>query len=367
MRIPTAATVAVASSLALSGVDAFALDYGLIPRQNAADVASLIIPILEWFGVAFPEAYIAWYVCCLDLSATLLTEAPRDYNADGSMCSISMETEDGGNCKAAVECDDGVKNEYNDWNVCYVGGRQYFTDDRIGPFSITFSQKDGEGEGLTNPILQLEYVNNSLEFDVASLASYYKDKSDCEAGITPLNCADGPFICGYGDMGNSYIYDSRLKRWQCGMPKVGLGGGDETGLDSDAPTTNGYLSGWCTAHVIQYQKEDPAVDSYQLEVKIYDANENEIGSTDGMVSSAEPIALSSVLPWTLVIGTGSIDDHPVTFAYGDQSWDSNNQEHSSNFGAYDSGSRNGDTGFTNDTHEAMELELREPLLPGTAV
>lgn len=59
-----------------------------------------------------------------------------------------------------------------DWNVYYVGGRQYFTDDRIGPFSVTFSQKDGGGEGLTNPILQLEYVNSDLEFDVGKLSSH---------------------------------------------------------------------------------------------------------------------------------------------------------------------------------------------------
>ena len=52
--------------------------------------------------------------------------------------------------------------EYNPngagWNVCYVGGRQYFTDPRIGDFPVTFTQKDGEkqGQGLTTPILQLK-------------------------------------------------------------------------------------------------------------------------------------------------------------------------------------------------------------------
>ncbi|KAK3055951.1 hypothetical protein LTR09_003185 [Extremus antarcticus] len=275
-----------------------------------------------------------------------LIKVSRDFGSDGDMCATAMETMDGGNCKVSVECNDGIKNEYNDWNVYYVGGRQYFTDDRIGPFSVTFSQKDGGGEGLTNPILQLEYVNSDLEFDVASLAHYYQDdKLDCEKGITPLNCANGPFICEYGDMGNSYIWDSRSKKWICGMPKIGLGGAEDTGLDSNAPTPLGYAPGTCWVHVTQYQKPDPSVDSYSLEVTIYDANENAIGSTGGIVSSAEPVSVYSALPWVLVVSTGGVDDDPVAFAYSDQLWDSNNQEHQSNFGAYDSGNRDGDTAF----------------------
>lgn len=49
-----------------------------------------------------------------------------------------METENGGNCWAVVDCQEGGRIEYNNnhdtWNVCYVGGRQYFTDPRIGEF-----------------------------------------------------------------------------------------------------------------------------------------------------------------------------------------------------------------------------------------
>ena len=82
------------------------------------------------------------------------------------MCKIYMTTKDGGNCYAEVECDDG-KRAYNEdekgWNVCYVGGRQYFNDPRIGEFSITFTEKDGEeeGEGLTTPVLQLKVKNQN--------------------------------------------------------------------------------------------------------------------------------------------------------------------------------------------------------------
>lgn len=120
------------------------------------------------------------------------------------MCSIYMETKDGGNCKVAVECDDGKK-EYNDWNVCYVGGRQFFTDPRIGDFSVTFSEKDGEsqGEGLTTPIIQVKYVADWLAIPVNDLAEQYQKFVSCDAdgglGGSPFReCGDGPFLCQHG-------------------------------------------------------------------------------------------------------------------------------------------------------------------------
>lgn len=130
------------------------------------------------------------------------------------------------------------------------------------------------------------------------------------------------------------------------MPRIGLGGPENSGLDSNAPVGDaGYATGWCVAHITQYQKTDPATDSYSVEVAIYDANENEIGSTGGAVSSADTVSVTSALPWTLEVTTGSVDDDPVTFAYADQTRNSYDQSYASNFGAYDSGDRNGDTGF----------------------
>ncbi len=96
------------------------------------------------------------------------------------------------------------------------------------------------------PLCGFETCKASAHESSASLAHYYQDdKLDCEKGITPLNCANGPFICEYGDMGNSYIWDSRSKKWICGMPKIGLGGAEDTGLDSNAPTPLGYAPGTC--------------------------------------------------------------------------------------------------------------------------
>jgi hypothetical protein len=127
----------------------------------------------------------------------------RDYREHGQMCSVRMETKDGGNCKVFVTCDDGEK-AYNDWNVCYVGGRQYFTDPRIGDFSVTFAEKDGrgQGEGLTTPVLQVKYIDDWREIPVDGLAVQYKKHKDCDDGgfgNSPFrDCGDGPYVCHYG-------------------------------------------------------------------------------------------------------------------------------------------------------------------------
>ena len=91
----------------------------------------------------------------------------------------------------------------------------------------------------------------------------------------------------------------------------------------------------------QYQKPDPSVDPYSLDVKVYDANENEIGNSGGIQQSPSPVGVTSKLPNVLSVGTGAVDDDIVQFWYGDQYWGSNDQEHACNFGAYDSGKREG--------------------------
>lgn len=70
-----------------------------------------------------------------------------------------MTTKHGGDCFAKVMCDkdNGGDKEYKKFSACRVGGESKFEDPRIGPFSITFSERDGEfqGEGLTSPIIKL--------------------------------------------------------------------------------------------------------------------------------------------------------------------------------------------------------------------
>jgi hypothetical protein len=45
-----------------------------------------------------------------------------------------METTDGGNCRTTVNCKGGDNNyeKLPDWNVCYLGGRQYFNRPELG-------------------------------------------------------------------------------------------------------------------------------------------------------------------------------------------------------------------------------------------
>lgn len=107
----------------------------------------------------------------------------------------------------------------------------------------------------------------------------------------------------------------------------------------------GYAPGWCGVHVIQYQKPDPSTDSYSLEVSVRDANGVEIGSTNGKVGPTASV--TSLLPLTFEVQTGGVDADPVSFQYADESWDSNNQDtYHCSVGAYDSGSRQMDCGFT---------------------
>lgn len=59
------------------------------------------------------------------------------------------------------------------------------------------------------------------------------------------------------------------------------------------------------------------------------------------------IIVDSVLPYDLIVAAqGPEDSSPIDFWYGDQWWTGNNQDHHCSFGAYDSGARQGDCGFT---------------------
>jgi hypothetical protein len=122
-----------------------------------------------------------------------------DIKQNPQMCKVYMETTDGANCYAKVECDDGVR-EYNEgkagWNVCYLGGRQFFTDPRIGEFSITFAEKDRyPAQGLTGPRLQVKNVGDWMELDVTALGGEYEKDDFCEG--YDGDCYEGPYICHY--------------------------------------------------------------------------------------------------------------------------------------------------------------------------
>ncbi|MCJ1342826.1 hypothetical protein MMC31_001015 [Peltigera leucophlebia] len=114
-----------------------------------------------------------------------------------------------------------------------------------------------------------------------------------------------------------------------------------------ASTTSAPTHGWCGIHVVQYQKPNPATDHYKLDVSIIDANGALIGKVVGADAPAGvEVDVKSTLPNVLVVTTGKVDHDAVLFKYGAQAWGSNDQQHHCDFGAYDSGKREGDCGFS---------------------
>ncbi|CAD6579778.1 MAG: hypothetical protein ASARMPRED_009247 [Alectoria sarmentosa] len=126
---------------------------------------------------------------------------------------------------------------------------------------------------------------------------------------------------------------------------------------SVSPTT--FASGWCGMHVTQYQKNEPGScttcnnPEYQLEVCVKDTNGVVLNQLPGESGCGTFVALNGVgqpldtaLPYLVYVTVGAVDSDAVLFSYGDQNWGSNDQAHHSDFGAYDSGSRQGDTGFS---------------------
>ncbi|KAK2802248.1 hypothetical protein FQN50_007429 [Emmonsiellopsis sp. PD_5] len=117
------------------------------------------------------------------------------------------------------------------------------------------------------------------------------------------------------------------------------------------PSTGGedtldYSPGWCGIHITQYQKNDrdnPNPD-YRFDISIKDHQGQEIGRAD-FADGSKNIDIFSALPWVLIVTAGDEDSDPVSFAYSDQSWDSNDESRCS-MGKYDSGNRDGDCGFS---------------------
>ena len=124
-----------------------------------------------------------------------------------------MGTYRGGNCATRVNCQIGGEVNYDhDWSVCYQGGTQYLTDDRIGDFSVTFSIKESDRcpEGLCRPILALENFNNWGKIDAEQEATNYLQPHG--TGI----CHDGQTDLA-NDMSEA---DGKHFWWVCGVPNL---------------------------------------------------------------------------------------------------------------------------------------------------
>jgi hypothetical protein len=126
------------------------------------------------------------------------------------------------------------------------------------------------------------------------------------------------------------------------------------------PSAPKFAPGWCGMHVTQYQKNEdsgPNAHSpdYMIDVSLFDANQkpiqmyncNNCGTTSRTIAlKGAPNDFHSDLPVDMIVTLGAVDSDAILFQYGDQSWGSNDQAHHSNWGAYDNGKREGDTGFS---------------------
>ena len=238
--------------------------------------------------------------------------------------------------------------------MCFQGGRQYFSDPRIGDFSITFTTKDVNGQGLTGPVLQLADVGNWQEIPVQDLADAHQKYQDCDGtgvgGTTPKDCAQGPYLCTF-PTGNNGPKVGRTRKYACGMPKRGKKfegrqieeHTDEEGwqVESNIPAPNGYAPGQCGVHITQYQKPEPSKDEYSLAAQVFDANEDEVARVDKTVGPK--LRITSKLPKAVTVTAKAVDGDALTVEYDGIPFDT-----VSPFcvvGGYDSGKREIDCGF----------------------
>ncbi|KAH7077767.1 hypothetical protein BKA63DRAFT_271590 [Paraphoma chrysanthemicola] len=254
-------------------------------------------------------------------------------------CSLFVETTDGANCRTLINCGASDKSyeKLPAWNVCYLGGRQYFTRPEIGDFSITFTKAGGidgnKEDGLHHPVYQFANLNDWEPLNVQEILDNSK-----------------------GQHGNlctkTHVLGTRSISWECGIPKVGTAA---FGLSIFKPVdpAPGFTPGWCTMHVVQNQRNEYGIGAdYAFDVIIYDAAKKIIGSVQrrDIDPKSKTLSVTSHLPYTVEIEAKGGDTDPVVFKYGSQTWQNNDASHQSTFGngpehGYEYGNREGDMGF----------------------
>ncbi|KAI1076649.1 hypothetical protein F5B20DRAFT_593910 [Whalleya microplaca] len=253
-------------------------------------------------------------------------------------CQLAMGTKGGGDCWAYVNCQ-GDKKEYKNWNVCYLGGVQYFEDSRIGEFTINFTKAGGKNsnlDGLHSPEIALQNVGPWKKVNVETTMFEGMAGHDYEHKL-----------CRYGTEGDSD--DSSLKgkkmAWLCGVPKLGKeaeGGTNNAGNDPKYEMAHGR----CNIHVTQYQIYKTK--DYSIEATIKDAKDNIIGKLEKTQVKDSTVEVTSKLKNVLIIKTpklGSVkntDKEPLEFELGKNKWDSNSKVYGCKVGGYDGGNRDMD-------------------------
>ncbi|KAI0467601.1 hypothetical protein F4859DRAFT_494028 [Xylaria cf. heliscus] len=291
----------------------------------------------------------------LGLNVWKLYDAVKDFLGTGNAydpstpdkCNLFVRTSKGGNCQTFVNCEqnDGWGQDMGPWNVCYLNGRQFFHHDLLGDFSVTFTQAGGvnsDQDGLHHPVYQFAALNNWEPLNVEDVLA---KQSESNSGSGNLCTRDNDFeILGYG----------------CGLPQLQRAATSAFGISLVNPDSDksGFTPGWCTAHVIQYQRNEYGNgDKYAFTIQIFDGAGDQIGSVQKQeVDDAGGLAVYSKLPYALTLKVGAGDEDPVSFSYGAATWlctgDKDKEgDHHCNLGegdahGFENGDREGDMGFT---------------------
>lgn len=108
--------------------------------------------------------------------------------------------------------------------------------------------------------------------------------------------------------------------------------------------------GWCGVHITQHQKNEGDglyTENYRFDVTLFDNDQEIVGDQELLsIASGYTYQVGSTLPYTFGITAPNLDSDAVYMSYNGQKWGSNDQQHKCNFGGYDSGSRQGDFGFS---------------------
>ncbi len=114
----------------------------LVPRtalKAGMNIGQLVAAVIDY--LKDENAYVS------DSNAVIqLIDLAADTSQDESVpdkCVLEAVTYGGGACLATLSCTEGASRSFSDWNVCYLNGQQFFHDDRVGDFSITFTQAGG--------------------------------------------------------------------------------------------------------------------------------------------------------------------------------------------------------------------------------
>ncbi|KAI0134571.1 hypothetical protein BJ170DRAFT_205328 [Xylariales sp. AK1849] len=127
-------------------------------------------------------------------------------------------------------------------------------------------------------------------------------------------------------------------------------------VEDSGETADTYNTGWCTAHITQWQRNENGVgNKFAFDMDIFDSQGDDMGSVSKQaVNDAGTLSVDSGLPYTVEVSTKTSDDDFVSICYANQCWTCDGSDggaHDCTLGngkdyGYENGNRDGDFGFT---------------------